>query len=282
MQASARPSAIRNDQYLMIIGAMKAGTTTLFHYLSQHKEICAAKVKEPEYFSSFYKNKKLEVTNYEDLWDFDPTRHCFAIEASTGYSKPKDLDVPQRICDYGLRPRFIYILRDPFERIESHFNFERRSLRKQVKNTEILKEGLIQTSNYARFVDSYVSKFGRESIHLVDFVDMSEKPLKTVNNILRFLGLDELDYLDDVGAKNPTDYQMTFAEASVRRSLQRYAVGAPQSVRKCGKSILRLFPKAGKKTVLTADQREQIYHKLHDGMKILNERYGVDVAKWGF
>lgn len=282
MEASVHSPVIRNDQYLLIIGAMKAGTTTLFHYLSQHEKICSAEIKEPEYFSSFRKQKNLEIARYEDLWKFDPHRHDFAMEASTGYSKPSDLTVPRRIYEHGLRPKFLYILRDPFERIESHFNFESRSRRRQVRGNSILKEGIIQTSNYAKVIDCYVSTFGQNSLYLIDFDDLSKKPLETVNKILEFAGLDELVELRDVGAKNPTDYQMTFVEASTRRFLQRYAVGAPQSVRKYGKSILRLIPKAGKKTVLTVDQREQVYCKLRDGMKILNERYGVDVAKWGF
>ena len=42
----------RPSNFALIIGAMKSGTTSLFHLLAQHPEIAAASVKEPNYFSS--------------------------------------------------------------------------------------------------------------------------------------------------------------------------------------------------------------------------------------
>ena len=36
----------------LIVGAAKAGTTALYYYLKQHKDIGFPKLKEPKYFSS--------------------------------------------------------------------------------------------------------------------------------------------------------------------------------------------------------------------------------------
>ena len=38
------------DRFAFIIGAMKAGTTSLFEILSQHPQVCPSKTKEPDYF----------------------------------------------------------------------------------------------------------------------------------------------------------------------------------------------------------------------------------------
>jgi|GEM_PF-6934210 tRNA A37 threonylcarbamoyladenosine biosynthesis protein TsaE len=35
---------------IMIIGAMKSGTTNLFRSLAQHSKICPCEVKEPRFF----------------------------------------------------------------------------------------------------------------------------------------------------------------------------------------------------------------------------------------
>ena len=43
-----------------IVGAPKAGTTSLYHYLNQHPKISMSSVKEPNYFS----NEELETQNY--------------------------------------------------------------------------------------------------------------------------------------------------------------------------------------------------------------------------
>jgi Sulfotransferase family len=47
---SANPSAIRVPNFF-IVGAPKAGTTSLYHYLAQHPEIYMSPLKEPTYFS---------------------------------------------------------------------------------------------------------------------------------------------------------------------------------------------------------------------------------------
>lgn len=44
------PGTIPHDRYLLIIGAMKCGTSSLYDYLSGHPQLCPALIKEPEYF----------------------------------------------------------------------------------------------------------------------------------------------------------------------------------------------------------------------------------------
>src|SRR5262249_47769756 len=108
---------IQPDAYVMIIGAMKSGTSSLYHYLTQHPEICACVKKEPEFFSAHQLHRYQNVSDYQDLWTFNPAVHRLALEASTGYTKyPEEIDVPRKIHDYGLRPKFIYLVRNPFER----------------------------------------------------------------------------------------------------------------------------------------------------------------------
>src|SRR6478735_3161381 len=45
---------------LFIVGAAKSGTTSLYHYLSQHKDIYMCQVKEPHFFS-VTKNKNYKA-----------------------------------------------------------------------------------------------------------------------------------------------------------------------------------------------------------------------------
>jgi hypothetical protein len=66
----------------MIIGAMKAGTSTLFEMLSQYPEICPSRVKEPEFFSR-YQGHGANAENYKSLFDWNPSVHTVCLEAST-------------------------------------------------------------------------------------------------------------------------------------------------------------------------------------------------------
>jgi len=116
-------SVIPADAFVIIIGAMKCGTTTLYDNLIKHEEFCPAKDKEPHFFAKAT-NRFTRPGRYEQLWNFQPKVHQYAIEASTGYTKyPLEAGVPQRVHAYGLKPKFIYIVRDPFMRIESEINF---------------------------------------------------------------------------------------------------------------------------------------------------------------
>ena len=51
----------RSLPHFIIVGAMKAGTTSLFYYLSQHPELFASIRKEVSYFNG---GKDLKVDNY--------------------------------------------------------------------------------------------------------------------------------------------------------------------------------------------------------------------------
>ncbi|MFC4258675.1 hypothetical protein ACFOZ5_06455 [Marinobacter lacisalsi] len=80
------PGVIPRDRYLLIIGAMKCGTSSLYDYLCGHPDLCPALTKEPEYFSS-HQRHGVNVGRYEQLWTFDSRFHQYAMEASTGYAK---------------------------------------------------------------------------------------------------------------------------------------------------------------------------------------------------
>src|ERR1700722_13551212 len=55
-----------------IVGAPKAGTTSLYHYLDQHPEIFMSPIKEPNYFASEIRNENL-AEELRELADKDLT-----------------------------------------------------------------------------------------------------------------------------------------------------------------------------------------------------------------
>lgn len=61
--------------YVLIIGAMKSGTTTLFDLLSAHPAIAPCSLKEPGFFA--FEDRWAEgFAWYESLFDFDPEQHA--------------------------------------------------------------------------------------------------------------------------------------------------------------------------------------------------------------
>ncbi len=118
-----------NKPNFLIIGALKAGTTSLFNYLMQHPQIYMSPVKEPKFFAlvgEYLDPKKREILGkcvvdieeYRALFDNVTTEKAIG-EASAIYLSSRR--APGRIQHYILNVKLIAILRDPVERAYSHF-----------------------------------------------------------------------------------------------------------------------------------------------------------------
>lgn len=103
-----------------IIGAAKAGTTSLYDLLARHPGIFLPGRKEPEFFArdDLYDRG---IDSYAGL--FDPARpDQLAGEGSTLYSlSPFFPDTAARIARHVPQARFIYVLRQPVERAYSFY-----------------------------------------------------------------------------------------------------------------------------------------------------------------
>lgn len=271
--------SIGNDQYFLIIGAMKSATTSLFEYLAEHPQICASEVKEPEYFSAQQRphDTRNRIAAYDDLWHFEPGQHAYVMEASTGYAKYEEPGVVAAIAASGIRPKFAYILRDPFARIESQYNFMRR---KPDWRQAITDPELVQTSNYYRFARTYAEAFGRDALLLLDYDELTRDPLETVNRVCGFLGIAPMRALGNTGVHNAAPRVKSEVERAFRRRAPGFLRQLPPGLKAAVRDGFAWF--GAKKRRLRPDERRKIAAALHDDMIRLQREYGVDVARWGF
>jgi hypothetical protein len=129
------------ERFALIIGAMKCGTSSLFNYLAQHPEIAESRPKEIGFFDNddhWARGRDW----YEAAWRWDPAQHRVALEASTGYTKvPTMPNAAARIATYPAKFQFLYIMRNPLDRYESHYSH--KDARKELQQARIsLKEAL--------------------------------------------------------------------------------------------------------------------------------------------
>lgn len=258
---------------------MKAATTSLYGYLENHPEICPSIVKEPEFFSGRTDEHGIAVQNYEDLWAFDKTHHKFVMEASTGYTKyPTIKDVPEKIANYGLKPKFIYIVRDPFSRIESHYNFmqHNESWKKTVDD-----DHLINASDYYLQLEQYLPYFPMEDFLILDFDDIKHEPQKVLDSIYSFLGIAGSHY-PSVFLKENSTHVASILERKLRKlKLNKLFRNSPKRMQVFLKIALKKVSKK-EKVHLTEEQRSLIHKRLEKNMKLFQQKWGVDVRKWGF
>ena len=218
----------------IVIGAMKAGTTTLFHLLAQHSAICrtyaelpgASNSKEINYFQKLYR-KGDTALHYDWRFPFDPARHAWTLDISTNYAKlPIGEAVPRRIAALGGETKLAYILREPVDRIESN---HAHTLRKTGKMPNL--NTCIQTSSYAQQMDRFTVHIPRDNILLLDFHQLQRDPAAVLAQICDFLGIDRFVAHTVVHNRRGVDFRLDAAQRAeladvlrpdVRRLINRY------------------------------------------------------------
>jgi hypothetical protein len=200
----------------LIVGAAKAGTTALHAYLRQHPQIFMTPDKETNFFA--FEGEKLNFRGIGDekLKDFTITdlktyQAEFAgvkDERAIGEACPLYLYSPkavERIHAYLPNVRLIVILRNPVERAYANFLHLIRDDREPHRDFDraLQEEGnrindnwewfwhYIQLGYYGAQLERYYQTFDRSQIKVYLYEDLRDKPLDLLQDIFKFLGVDE-------------------------------------------------------------------------------------------
>ena len=225
-----------------IVGAAKAGTTSLYNYLEQHPDIFLPKNKEPKYFVNEFLNlpqngngDKLtydlmikSFNEYVDLFDKKkPNQICG--EASVDYLYYSEKVIPlikEKIQD----PKIIIMLRDPISRAFSAY----KHLIRDVRETESFERGLElenerinnnyefiwhykQASLYYDDVKNYLHSFN--NVKIIIFEEFVKDPQRTMKDVLEV----EDNFVAQVGEK------YNFTGKPKNKGLQKLLKGSPNN-----------------------------------------------------
>ncbi|MGH7541220.1 MAG: sulfotransferase domain-containing protein [Gemmatimonadota bacterium] len=176
---------------LLVVGAMKSGTTSLHHYLSLHPEIFMSEDKEPTFFT-VEKNWHRGVSWYSSLFPSDePVRG----ESSPDYTKFPAIDgVPERIHSVVPDTRIVYLVREPVERVVSHyidaFSFGRvhKPIDRELANFE--DHHFVNCSRYHMQLEQYLEHFERDRILVITSEALRAARQATMRAVFEFLGVD--------------------------------------------------------------------------------------------
>jgi len=191
----------------LIVGAAKAGTTSLYHWLKQHPEIFMPDNKEPSYFIHGYGISILE--NYLRL--FEPGRGKKSLgEASAGYLAAEES--PQWISRLLNNVRIVIVLRNPTKRAFSLYNW---MIREGYESARTFEEALrreedrlhdrlfhkscpqyssdylyFTTGLYLKQIQRYYEHCDPDRIKIVLFDDLVSDPTRICKGVFDFLGVD--------------------------------------------------------------------------------------------
>jgi len=290
-----------------IIGAMKAGTTSLYHYLAQHPQIFMSPVKEPQYF--VYADEKPDFHgpgdwrfNEQVITDIEDYRKLFlgvSREKAVGEATTIYLYYPgacERIYSFQPDAKLIAILRDPVERAYSNFihalstgwepcddflrafDEEKERIQKRWRYFWHYK----QLGFYASQLKVYYEKFDRRQIQIYLYDDWRADNLAVLQDIFRFLGVDDT-YLPDLSSRYK-DFRIPRS-----RRLHRF-LRRPHPVKTALKPF---FPESWRrgmiegvanrnawKPQLKPDVRRRLIDVYHEDIMELQDLIGRDLSAW--
>ena len=270
----------------LVIGALKAGTTSLYDYLKAHPQIFMPARKELRFFVE-QKNWGLGRDWYES--QFAGAEDALAVgEASPSYTMVTSFPgVPARIAEMIPDARLVYILRHPVERMRSHF------LQRVIDGTEDRRPDdaflqdldYLHTSRYAFQLEHYLEHFPAPHILLITSEDLRADRLRTLQRVFAFLGVDPSHVPATIGSEKNQSARVR-VPTSPLRGLQRMP-GWSVARRIAPESFRRWF---GRKTskpltidgvVISAEVERRIVEALRPDVHRLRAHMPPDFEGWG-
>lgn len=176
----------------IIIGAMKAGTTTLYEYLSRHPQVGMSREKETDYFVAG-RGWDRGLPWYQA--QFAPGSQVYG-EASPNYTKRQAFPgVPDRVATLIPAVKLVFVARDPVARAESQYRHAVLSGEDlpppgQLIGTHHLQH-LIDTSSYATQIDPWLERFPPENFLFLRFEALIANPAPVLTELAAFLGISD-------------------------------------------------------------------------------------------
>ncbi|MCU0526338.1 MAG: sulfotransferase domain-containing protein [Elainella sp. Prado103] len=194
----------------LIIGAAKAGTTSLYHCLKQHPQIYMSPVKEPRFFAlegeSLHPDDVIHRQSITDLTDYLKLFQAVSAETAVGEVSPIYLthaEAAVRIQHYIPRVKLIAILRNPLERAYSHFTHMRQTgveplsdFMKALREEEyrignfVRKRPYIPAGFYYVQLKRYLEIFDPQQVKVYLYEDWKQQPYQLLENLFQFLDVD--------------------------------------------------------------------------------------------
>lgn len=196
-----------------LLGVQKAGTTSLFDWISQHPDVFGpVHLKDFPFFSreDYYKKGS---DYFAQLLGKPNIEKKITIVGATDYTK--DIETLRRIYDYNSASKVILILRNPVDRAISAFKFMCQ-MGKEVRTNmlEAFKNELqtrpadydlcyLERGRYSEQVENVFSVFGRENSLVLLFDELANDQLNCVRKVYTFLNL-SLEHIPNFTIENVT------------------------------------------------------------------------------
>ena len=283
----------------LIVGAAKAATTSLHHWLGQHPEVCMSRVKEPEYFADGYGLNDWD--KYLQLFEEGSGKKAVGESSTVYLSSP---ECAERIHSALENPKILIILRNPVDRAFSMYRWmvmkgwesigrfedalqaeESRFLDPRFRegNAYFWGSMYVRAGQYSDQVKRYFDTFGKESVRVYLFDDLVARPKDVYQDVCQFLDVAP-DFVPDFSRQNVS---LSPRSVRIQHSLRRLHVWLkklPAGVRPRARSSVSRLMQANltnaKKGGLTKQQRAELQEVFRRDVEELQSLISQDLSRW--
>lgn len=191
----------------IIVGAMKAATTSVCNYLHHHPEVDMP-YEEPHIFDS----PTFDPSNFEYYNNFFKLKNRKVKgEKTPTYSFHPQ--VPERIYNFNPDCKIIWILREPVARAYSNYwhavkngieylSFEQAWKQESLRIEKNIFYGYFERSIYINQINRYLQFFPLSQMHIVLQEELQDE--NAIKNICKFLGIENKPFAQNQKRKNIT------------------------------------------------------------------------------
>lgn len=273
---------------LLIIGAMKAGTTGLYMDLARHPQVFLGHDKEPHALCSEEVLTPVGLSRYAAIYQ-NAQPDQVRCDASTGYSKRPDFE---GVAERAVRVlpqdfKVVYVVRHPIERIVSQHHHEHFAgdVGPSIDDEVRRHARYVQYSQYSYQLQPWLTAIGPDRVHVIRFEDYVQRRQEVARDVCRFLGLtgescavdEAIVYNKSQGKPVKNGFWNAIQHNSAYRQFLRPL--APPAVRLAIRRFL--LPKA--KAPLApprADTISYLHDALVDDVRRLSETLGLKKPLW--
>lgn len=271
-----------------VIGAGKAGTSSLYQWLRQHPDVyMPAAIKETMFFC-FNPDDPEHVAAPHSRFPVRTLADYTALFAGAGDARAvgeatplylDTVDAPARMSALIPHAKLIASLRDPISRVWSHAQMGvRQGLATDVES-EALHLARSDEHVYAPKLRRWLAHFPREQLHVFRYDDLVADPAAVVKGIFRFLDVD--DFEPDVGVRhNPGGLPRSrVAQRLIElRALRRLRPIAPQPVFDLVARMRAMNVRPA--PPMSEALRRQLADRYRDDIVETQDITGLDLSRW--
>lgn len=288
---------------LMIVGAQKAGTTSLHKYLCEHPEIEGHFTIEFSYFivdEEFEKGFDHAVDTFYKLENPNPK---VLLAKSALFSR--DEKAICRLHEHNPDAKLIFLIREPVARAYSSFTFEKMNggmhkrdfseITEAIERYKSKKEEgsmyriLVNLGLYANHLEDIYKYFPKKQVKIILFEELKKDPEKVCHEVFNFINVDA-DFLPNIHkTHNKTKVVRSEGIAQLLLNLRTKNPGLKNMVKrilpystfdKLRTTILDFNKKEGKKDPMTEDTRADLKKFFKPHNERLARMIDKDISHW--